>query len=1182
MHKIGDLWSFNTRDLMRASTCQHCTTLSVGHVLKIQSVEEKLESYIESQRLQREAGEDKSLPMIFGDQFEEDLTDELIESLPNGTVAKLTSKGDIQGTLDHMSRGAPIIVQGSLHHPDDITLFSGMPDFLVRADWRLKFVDGKLTAEQTNSGDSTKYTAWDAKYSTHPKPEYALQVAAYIDALDHAGFKAENAKHGLILGSRTFEIFSEGEVVPAMRLARAELARTVASLGADSASMERVFENFTWHCDSNKECSICEYPELCEQDRKDTSDLLLVAGLGKVLRAKLITAGINTLDELARASEKPKNITQKTFDRVQAQARIQQLGKETGVKRHQLLPDPMIQFLPKPSKLDVFFDMEGFPYYPGGGLEYLFGNWTEDEGFTPFWAHTREGEKQAFEDFMDWLMARMDADPTAHVFHYAPYERTALKKLSFRHGIKSKEVARLETEGRLVDLYPFVTKSLLISEPRYSIKNLEKFYDFVRTAGVQKADDSIDGYFEWRNLVTAIADERVEESEKPDLRLRAREAFSALELYNKEDVQSTQQLYKWLLSLEGAATRFGENIIKRDESDETPSNAELELRKLEELTQKFFAPLERLERGSSPELDLKITAWETLAHSILFYRREDVMFWTGLQVRLQQEDEAFEKDKEAVLIHNVEEYAREQRENDKGKHYQRISYTANFDPDAIYEPEADDDLIIRFMLPGQVAARNFGKVISAAPGTVNFHRDVYNDDELQFEPDAILKYQRFLAGAKQDELNHLAEQITDRWVSPENRPPEGFPSLDLLLRRAPRLNATGLGEPNRMDYLPELIRAAEAMNKTTLAVQGPPGSGKTYLASRLIAHLTQRGKRVAVTANSHSAIENVLEACVEAGVDPASMFKTRQKDDKREKPWKSFASNQTTGSNMAKSQGAFVVGGTSFSLCNKYVRPTRVDYLIIDEAAQFSLVDALAVSGIADNIILFGDPQQLPQVVQAVHPGGVENSALGHFMGENDILPEELGFFVEITRRLHPNVNKAVSWLAYENKLESHPDTEENLVPGVEPGLHSIPVQHSNNSTFSPEEVNQVLELVKRHSATLPAEEILIVAPYNAQVNAIRKALDEAGFEEIQVGTVDKFQGREGMVVIYSFTASSADDAPRGLGFLLDRNRMNVAISRAKSVCYLVHSPDLLKATFSSIEDVKSVSRLAGLVEKEN
>jgi uncharacterized protein len=367
------------------------------------------------------------------------------------------------------------------------------------------------------------------------------------------------------------------------------------------------------------------------------------------------------------------------------------------------------------------------------------------------------------------------------------------------------------------------------------------------------------------------------------------------------------------------------------------------------------------------------------------------------------------------------------------------------------------------------------------------------------------------------------------------------------------------------------------MERTALAVQGPPGSGKTYLASRLIKHLLERGKSVAVTSNSHSAIHNVFEACLEAGVSPGVIFKTRQTGDKDRYEWKSYSQHEATSNNIRKSGGPFVMGGTSFALCNEYLQAHQVDYLIIDEAAQFSLVDALAVSGIADNIILFGDPQQLPQVVQAVHPGGVENSALGHFMGENDILPNELGFFVEVTRRLHPTVNKAVSWLAYENKLESHPDTKDNIVPGVDPGLHPIPVRHSGNSTFSPEEVSQVLELVKLHSEALPAEEILVVAPYNAQVNAIRKALDEAGFEEIQVGTVDKFQGREGMVVIYSFTASSADDAPRGLGFLLDRNRMNVAISRAKSVCYLVHSPDLLKATFSSLEDVKSVSRLAGL-----
>jgi uncharacterized protein len=199
-------------------------------------------------------------------------------------------------------------------------------------------------------------------------------------------------------------------------------------------------------------------------------------------------------------------------------------------------------------------------------------------------------------------------------------------------------------------------------------------------------------------------------------------------------------------------------------------------------------------------------------------------------------------------------------------------------------------------------------------------------------------------------------------------------------------------------------------------------------------------------------------------------------------------------------------------------------------------------------------------------------------MGDHQILPKELGYFVEVTRRLHPAINKTVSWLAYENKLSSHKDTNQYVIQGAPPGVHTVELDHLGNSTHSPEEVEKVVNLVEKHIGEVGAAEILVVAPYNAQVNAIRTALDEVGFNEVRVGTVDKFQGREGLVVIFSLAASSAQDAPRGLGFLLDRNRMNVAISRAKSVCYVVRSKHLLKASFSSVNDVRCVSRLSGLV----
>ena len=281
----------------------------------------------------------------------------------------------------------------------------------------------------------------------------------------------------------------------------------------------------------------------------------------------------------------------------------------------------------------------------------------------------------------------------------------------------------------------------------------------------------------------------------------------------------------------------------------------------------------------------------------------------------------------------------------------------------------------------------------------------------------------------------------------------------------------------------------------------------------------------------------------------------------------------------AKQTGGYVIGGTAWTFCSEIILEEEFDYIFVDEAAQFSLVDAIAVGGGSTNIVLLGDPMQLTQVVQAVHPGGVDNSALGHYMGEQQILDSEHGYFVEVTRRMHPSVNAPVSWLSYQNRLHSHPDTHALQIIGLSPGFELHPVPHIGNSSHSPEEVDAVLALAKKHLQLVGQEDLLIVAPYNAQVDAIREALDANGLNEVQVGTVDKFQGREAYIVIVSLAASTADDAPRGLEFLLDRNRLNVALSRAKTNSYLVHSPELIRSRFNNVEDVKAVSRLAGLLE---
>jgi uncharacterized protein len=279
----------------------------------------------------------------------------------------------------------------------------------------------------------------------------------------------------------------------------------------------------------------------------------------------------------------------------------------------------------------------------------------------------------------------------------------------------------------------------------------------------------------------------------------------------------------------------------------------------------------------------------------------------------------------------------------------------------------------------------------------------------------------------------------------------------------------------------------------------------------------------------------------------------------------------------AGNQG-YVVGGTSWSFCAKEMFEDSFDYIFVDEAAQFSLVDAIAVSANSKNLVLLGDPRQLTQVVQAIHPGGVDNSALGHYMGEAAILESSSGYFLDVTRRMHEAVNAPVSALSYQNKLRSHPDTNKNIVSEIAPGLIAVPVQHRANSSRSIEEAKKVLEIASQQVKLVGGSEVLIVAPYNAQVDLIRELLDQAGLEEVAVGTVDKFQGREAMVVIVSLAASSALDAPRGLDFLLDRNRLNVALSRAKANCYLVYSPRLTRSRFRDIEELKSISRINGLL----
>ena len=361
-----------------------------------------------------------------------------------------------------------------------------------------------------------------------------------------------------------------------------------------------------------------------------------------------------------------------------------------------------------------------------------------------------------------------------------------------------------------------------------------------------------------------------------------------------------------------------------------------------------------------------------------------------------------------------------------------------------------------------------------------------------------------------------------------------------------------------------------SLNERHLVIQGPPGSGKTWTSGRLIAHLLANGKSVGVASTSHKAIHNLLDAVVEAAAELGIAFDGRKKASTGN-PESYYGRDEVEDVEHAdECVGADLAAGTSWLFAREN---QQVDYLFVDEAGQVSLADALAMGTAARNVVLVGDPQQLDQVIQGTHPAGSGASVLRHLLGDDATVPPDRGLFLERTYRLHPDVCGYISEEFYEGRLEPAPVAAERTTP-LGTGLRYLPVEHEGHRQESAEEVAVVRAEVERLRAH-GIEDVIVVAAYNAQVNALREALPAA----VPVGTVDKFQGQEAHVVLYSMASSSGEDVPRGLEFLLSRNRLNVAISRARCLAYLVASPRLLEVNCRSIPQMRLANALCRFVE---
>lgn len=416
--------------------------------------------------------------------------------------------------------------------------------------------------------------------------------------------------------------------------------------------------------------------------------------------------------------------------------------------------------------------------------------------------------------------------------------------------------------------------------------------------------------------------------------------------------------------------------------------------------------------------------------------------------------------------------------------------------------------------------------------------------------------------------------------------------LDILMRRVPRLKGRAAGLPVRNPGEPltdGVVRAVTDLDHSYLFIQGPPGTGKTYTAAQGIVALLRAGKRVGVSSNSHKAINKLLSEVEERAAESGFRFNGVKKGNK-DAPETEFNSlNITTifDSKDAASQHR-LVGGTAFHFCREDQRGT-FDYLFVDEAGQVSLGNLVAMAGAAANIVLVGDQMQLPQPVQGVHPGETGLSSLEYLLEDKAPVPEDRGILLNETRRLHPTLCAFISEAIYDGRLEAHPSTAERhlaLRSGADTalraaGLSFVPIAHDGCTQSSRAEAEAIARLVaelqthkvvrggKESPVTL--EDILIVAPYNLQVNLLKQLLPQGA----QVGTVDKFQGQEAAVVIVSMTTSKGVDAPRGTEFLFNPNRFNVAVSRAQCLAVVVHGAELLEGAWTKIDDLRRLNLFA-------
>ena len=1011
----------------------------------------------------------------------------------------------------------------------------GIADFLIRVT-------------DPESGE-TSWEPVDAKLARREaKPGHVLQLCFYAEAIEALTGRLPEYLH-VWLGSGEMESVRTVEMRAYWTRLRALLARVVDEGPSGQPTRPEP-------CDH---CEFCEFADVCDAQWVGEDSLIYVAGLRGAERTALEAAGVSTARQLGTLTVPDGGLGglwPGRLERLVAQAALQL--EAAGLDDSSPPPFRMVEpgsdptwgrgfeRMPEPSAGDVFLDFEGHPFWRADtGLFFLMAFIARDDmgewQYHPYWAHDVGAEADITRRLIQDLAARRVADPGMHVYHYNHTERSQLTALAEKYGVALTELAGLLESGLFVDLFEVARNAVMVGTPSYGLKHLERLPGFVRHEDIHGGAGAVVEYEAYMgDGLTSRLDH--------------------IAAYNEDDVRATLALRDWLVEHRPGDLTWRDAVL---DADETPV-----------VLDELVTALHRFDPGSIEHF---------LGDVMGYWLREWLASKAPTLAKLSGDSDLLD---DPTVIAAMTLVGPCDRIGAKDKVLDGMGLEFEFPPQELSDDFAKKPQL--YYSPGE-GLTGYSSIdqLDLDAGRIAIK---WNDraQELAVIPTAVAINDWVKPDPKHLRLHELGWSVID---SATHGPPNPL-AVRLLGRDLPRfVNGGGPPSGTFTDDLDHMKAWVRQLDGSCLAIQGPPGTGKTFRGAHIVHSLVTAGLRVGITAMSHHAIDNLLAEIVDVFRKEGDLARLNAIR-KRKKP-KSSGLPQVTYKDDNKACGKVefnVVAGTTWLFANDAMVESPVDVLIIDEAGQLALADALAACSSARNLVLLGDPLQLGQVAQASHPHGSGASVLEHILGDHATISDDRGIFLSETWRMHPDVCRFISEQIYEGRLGSHPSCAlQSTTEGT--GARWLRAAHSERSTDSVEEAALVAtELARLMGAKwvdqagvdriLRVDDFMVVAPYNDQVRMMRELLDaDAQTRGVRVGTVDKFQGQQAAVVFFTMTTSSAADMPRGPSFLFSRNRLNVAISRAKCLAFLVCTEDLLDSRARTVNDIRLISTLCSFVE---